>query len=434
MTLSIVLLSGYAIIFFVRSMGGPPILIIAMGFQFIQASIRALQAAIVGEPVNSFAAFGVDIEPAIIFASIALAVLAFGIWLTGRGNSTSDREIPSATTDASKMLILSITALIGGHVLAFVQFAIPPAQQLLQGLASLRHVGLFILIYLAIKQGKVQALALGIVMAELILSVMGFFGGFRLVFYVIFGAVLASYKRLNTRMVVSALFVTLSALSMAIFWSHAKVGYRIFLNQGTDAQVTLVPVSERINYLASAFMTFGSTEFQDGLERLLNRITYVDHLAVVMTRVPSVIPHAEGERMGAALMHVFVPRLIFPSKPPLENDTVATNFYTGLHDNWSDGTSISMGYLAEIYIDVGIGGALFIMFLVGLVYGFFFRSLREFSKFPPVLNQALCMMVVLPFSVFETALVKLIGSLIVTFASAFVLQRLVIPILLDRIR
>jgi hypothetical protein len=428
-----VILSFALIVLMILSIYGPPFLLIAIGFQFIQVSIRVFQSLLTGESLGKLAQFGVDLEPAILLAASGLAFMTFGIWLVARKPSIVGRSIHQKPLGNKQIILVAIVALVAGHVLDVMQWVVPAAQQLLLGLAGLKHIGLFLLVWIAIKDAGSRALAGAVVAFELLLGVMGFFGEFRLVFYVVFGAVLASGVKFNARIFVPGVIVGLCAVLMAIFWSHTKVGYRAFLNQGTDAQIVLVPMSERLDYLGNAFMTFGASEFQDGLERLVDRITYVDHLAVVLARVPAIIPHANGERSGAAVLHVLVPRLFYPSKPPLQNDTEATNFYTGLHDNWQDGTSISMGYLTELYIDFGWEGALLIMFIIGLVFGNFYKTLRDYPLGNLILNHSFCMVMVLPFAVFETALVKLFGSLIVVFISMIFLQRFGIPFLLRKL-
>ncbi len=420
------------IIIMISSIYGPPFLIIAIGYQFTQVSIRVFQSILTGESLGKLAQFGVDLEPAIFLAASGLALMTFGIWLVARKPSITGRSIHQRPLGNKQIMLLAIVALVAGHALDVIQWVVPAAQQLILGLAGLKHIGLFLLVWIAMKDAGSRPLAGAVVAVELLLGVMGFFGEFRVVFYVVFGAVLASGVKFDARIFVPGVIVGLCAVLMAIFWSHTKVGYRAFLNQGTDAQIVLVPMSERLDYLGNAFMTFGASEFQDGLERLVDRITYIDHLAVVLARVPAIIPHANGELSGAAVLHVLAPRLFYPSKPPLRNDTEATNFYTGLHDDWKDGTSISMGYLAELYIDFGWEGALLIMFMIGLVFGKFYKTLRDYPSDSLVLNQSLCLVMALPLAVFETALVKLFGSLIVVFLSMLFLQRFGIPFLLRK--
>lgn len=415
------------IAYLILSLHGPPLILIAIGFQFSQVSLRAFQSLIMGEALTSLSAFGTDIEPAIYLGASGLTMLTLGVWLGAK--RSPDHELPPAIGHR-QLFVLAMLALAAGHVFSVLQFSIPPAQQLLLGLSGLRYAGLFLIVLIAINDSGKRPAAIGIAMFELGLGFMGFFGAFRIIFYVIFGAFITSWRHLSLRSLVAPAIICFCALLTAIFWSHTKVGYRALLNQGTSSQVVLVPISERFDYLVNALYSFSSSEFQDGLGRLLDRITYVDHMAVVLTRVPNILPHTNGERTIASLLHVLVPRLLYPSKPPLKNDTEDTNLYTGLHDDWSEGTSISMGYLTELYIDFGYAGSLVAMLFIGLVFGIFYRKVRDFQSQHPWLNQSFCMMLVLPFAVFETALVKLVGSLIVTFISVFILQRWAVPFIL----
>jgi O-antigen ligase len=110
-----------------------------------------------------------------------------------------------------------------------------------------------------------------------------------------------------------------------------------------------------------------------------------------------------------------------------------TAHYTGINEAVfaDENTSISIGYLGELYIDFGIEGALLAAFLIGLAFGRCYRTIRDHSRSPSFVNYALCMMFALGFTSFGTALVKLIGGLLMTWAAALVLQRLVWPVLLS---
>ena len=75
-----------------------------------------------------------------------------------------------------------------------------------------------------------------------------------------------------------------------------------------------------------------------------------------MRNVPNDLPFQDGAHIGATVIHVLQPRLFFPDKPPLLSDTDVVEKYTGLHfgDSSSAGISVSLGYLAELYIDFGV--------------------------------------------------------------------------------
>ena len=91
------------------------------------------------------------------------------------------------------------------------------------------------------------------------------------------------------------------------------------------------------------------------VDQLLRRLTYVDFFAVVLTYVPSQMPHENGALFWDAVSRPFMPRLFFPDKEVID-DFVRSNLYTGGVAAISEGTSISLGYVAESYIDFGAVG------------------------------------------------------------------------------
>jgi hypothetical protein len=94
-------------------------------------------------------------------------------------------------------------------------------------------------------------------------------------------------------------------------------------------------------------------------------------------------------------------------------------------------TSISIGYLGELYIDFGIGGALLAVFLLGLAFGRCYRAIRDHPRTPDFVSQGLCMMVALALATFDSALIKLVGGFVMVAAAALLLQRWILPALIS---
>jgi hypothetical protein len=138
--------------------------------------------------------------------------------------------------------------------------------------------------------------------------------------------------------------------------------------------------------------------------------------------------------LGAAVLHVLTPRILFPDKPATPDDTTVTAYYTDLPTvlfAHADTTSISIGYLGELYIDFGIWGALVAVSLMGVAFGRCYCAIRDYPGTPTFVNYGLCMMIVLQFSAFETALIKMLGAVVMVLASALALQRVIWPVLVD---
>ena len=74
-----------------------------------------------------------------------------------------------------------------------------------------------------------------------------------------------------------------------------------------------------------------------------------------------------------------MPRLLFVDKDVID-DTARTNLYTGGLAGSSEGTSISLGYVAEAYIDFGTFGMFAALLAIGLLYGAIYRVLSRWHR------------------------------------------------------
>jgi hypothetical protein len=186
-------------------------------------------------------------------------------------------------------------------------------------------------------------------------------------------------------------------------------------------------MGERLSYVGQAADEFDSGKFQKGLRALVSRLSYIDMLALTLVHVPNVVPHENGARLGAAVLNIVEPRVLFPDKPETPDDSEVTAHYTGLNLALYQGTSISIGYLGELYIDFGYVGSVIGAFLIGLFAGAVYRTLRGYRGIPLFFTYGIAAMAMLLFIFFESDLVRFLGSAITVFAACLVLQRLVAP-------
>jgi hypothetical protein len=170
-----------------------------------------------------------------------------------------------------------------------------------------------------------------------------------------------------------------------------------------------------------------------GFDQLAKRWGYVDFLAATMRNVPARLPFEDGAKVGATIMHVLQPRFIFPDKPPLPSDSDVTQKYTGIHygRSSSEGTSVSLGYLAELYIDFGILGTLVAMFILGVLLSLCVRFVCSSSSLPTIVSHGLAVMLVMSVIMFDQALAKTVGAFVTTVAVIVVLRRFLFPFLLS---
>jgi hypothetical protein len=430
----VVLASGIVFIFILALLWRPgehPILLVPALLQFIEIALKPLATAITGTSLQDFAEFDANLEPAALFGLVGLAALVLGQRIGAGQEATQAKQAAIEDWPFRRILALALAAIFVGHALDMV--AVGGARQIVLALSGIKWAGLFVVAYSTLRLRRGLGWLAVIVVFELVLGMSGFFSDFRLVLFVLMGAAMAAQRKLHARGMVLLAMGAVMGLLLAVFWSEVKKDYRNFLNEGTGAQVVLQPLDERLAYLANQAAEFDAQKLANGFQLLFERLSYIDFLAATMERVPEVLPHEGGAHLGQAIWHILTPRILFPDKPEVPNDTEVTAYYTGIPvvKGASENTSISIGYLGELYIDFGVAGALLTAFLIGLVFGRCYRAIRDYPRSPVFINYGLCMMIALGFTSFGTALIKLVGGLVVLLAAALVLQRLVWPVLLS---
>jgi hypothetical protein len=165
-------------------------------------------------------------------------------------------------------------------------------------------------------------------------------------------------------------------------WMGVRAEYRSGFEDDVFAATRSVRM-ERMQALTSDWLSQseGDSVIED-VDALIDRAWAIYYPALAVSRVPDVIPHTEGEILSAALVHIFTPRILFPDKPNLPNESEYVRKYSGIWVAGEEmGTSIAFGYMAESYVDFGVP----LMFLPSLVFGalmgagyiWFLRNIRH---------------------------------------------------------
>jgi hypothetical protein len=148
-----------------------------------------------------------------------------------------------------------------------------------------------------------------------------------------------------------------------------------------------------------------------------------------MNYVPAATPYEDGRLTLGVLQHIATPRILFPDKPPLPNDTEITARYTGLRLDSSGTSSVSIGYLGELYVDFGKFGALIAVGIMGSLAGLAYRRIRDYGNGPVLLVAGLCMMIMLPLAYFGQPYPKTVGASVFSTAIAFVILQAFLPMI-----
>jgi hypothetical protein len=130
--------------------------------------------------------------------------------------------------------------------------------------------------------------------------------------------------------------------------------------------------------------------------------------------------------MWDAISRPFMPRILFSDKSAID-DSTRTNFYTGgAAGNYAD-TSISLGWIAETYIDFGEYLMMGAIFLIGYFYGRIYRWCLDGSGAKGLLGFASATSALVSVMVLESSFTKTFGGVVVSLLVVWVIVKFVVP-------
>lgn len=272
------------------------------------------------------------------------------------------------------------------------------------------------------------------VTVEFTLGFFSYFSDFKTVFFFLAFIAITFLRRVYLRHLLLAIFFLVAAFVLGVMWSGVKGEYRRFLNQGQKEQVVVVSKEEALEKLAELSAEQDAKSFGESVEIFLNRLQYTYHLAKTMEKIPADIPHQFGKNWGETLEFVFTPRILNPDKPRYEA-SVKTRKYTGLaYAGARSGTSVSLGYFADGYVDFGFLGMFIPLLIIGFIYGAtYFYFIRNSSK-NFIFNFAVVGAIFMEFHAFEMDSTYLSGRLYVSLLVFFLLSVFFFPWLYRNLR
>ncbi|AMN43747.1 hypothetical protein [Rhodoplanes sp. Z2-YC6860] len=414
--------------------GAAPIVILPVFTQFAQIATPQIYANLSGVPIEEVSLYIGNLTTATWFALGGLTSFVIGLLISRLGfqepNSALHYEAKTLSVRKTFFFCCFVTAL--STVFERLAEVSAGLTQAMLAASGIQWIGVFMLtcVCFAQRQGKIKYW-LPIVTIEIIKGFTGFFGDFRLVFFVILVGIASAAPKLKAGTLLAGAITGIALVVLSAWWSAIKIDYRDYVNQGGGEQIALVPVEDRLLYLADKLFDVNLDTMAQGFDKLARRLGYVDFLASTLRNVPARVPHENGAQISEALLHVIQPRFLFPDKPPVPSDTELTEKITGIPFGLTGReTSVSLGYLAELYIDFGLAGALLVSLLLGLGIGWGIRFVMAQRQSPVIVVYGSATMVALTVGDFGEALIKLLGGFLTSLVISLILVRFVLPPLL----
>jgi small basic protein len=390
---------------------GLPILAIALTFQWTQVTCGIWYHALSGRPVRTMELS--DYRPMVLIGLGCVVALALGLHA---GMSLVRRTRHGHSRATLDSIPIGWVGLIVAYAAAFalqgtvsqLAYQFPDFTQAILTFRFV-HLALLFLILRRLSRPKPQWHWIGLVMTiEIALGITGFFAGYR---EPIIMAIIALFEVFNPRRVqqwigLAAIVLVLATLSL--LWIGVRAEYRKEFDNESFVNSQSARF-DRMSELSNAWFS-DKHDVSVDLDMLIDRMWVVYYPALAVERVPSVLPHTDGSIMWGALQHILSPRVFFPTKAELANDSDMVRKYSGLYVAGTDqNTSIAFGYAGESYIDFGVPWMFLPVLLYGMLAGVAYQLLSVRIHHEELRSGLLAVIFWLTLYLFERSWVKTLG-------------------------
>jgi hypothetical protein len=401
-----------------------------LGYQWIAVTVGYFYSVLTGVFPSAYAPG--DVERTVWLSLAGLVALTAGIRITcGSGDAAGAEDSEGRITNLSGLFWLVIAVYAVNYLYIINTRVFPSIGVMLAWVMDFRQVLLLVLWFEILRRrthfGYLWA-SLAWVFVPLLAA---YFSDFKVPLFLLLIAYASLWRPweksawlFSARQVLGAVLLVAALLLVALLW---QAGVKYETRRAYDAETVGRDPLQRISLFVSsaqASVPLLLEDPQDVVEGLVERISYVTFFSRVLDYVPRVQPHTNGELLRMATVNAVTPRVLFPDKPELPSDSVYTRRFTGIRVP-EEGTSISIGYMAEFYVDWGITGMFVMVFLYGSYMGLAHRALRAWVRPRFLINPALITALMSVYQ-FEHQFIKTFGALnlavIVTLGMVFLVR------------
>lgn len=417
---------------------GTPTMPMAVAYLFLwqwaQVFARALQAVFDGESM-AVGLYGVDVLRAYwyMLASLVVMAIAFRLVLGRLPAPTASEYYAHERWRVIDITAVYVVAFVLATAFAGVARLAPSLSQPLDAASRIKVVALFLLCTYVFTTGRGGKFLIAAVILEILIGFTGFLSEFRGVFIFVAVAALAARIRWSGVATVASLSWLGVLLFLALFWTSVKGDYRVYVtNADETTQSMSVPLSERMGYLGDKFLAIGDTDWGEAAYMLLIRFAYVDIFGQVIGVSETSPEPVEARQWRDAISHVLQPRFLFPDKAPLSDSEVYMRLARAdPTEQIRAGTSISVGYMAENFVDFGFPGMLGGVFVLGLMLAGIIRFFMG-GSLPWMLREGIIMGFAFSMSRdgVEVSLPKVLGAMLMFLVVFSLLVKFVFPVVM----
>lgn len=387
--------------------------------QWLQVFARAFLALVDGEPMAS-SIFGPWVADAYWYMLASTVTLAFACKLVLGGIQPPTEQNWSAHLYWRPVDVFLVY--LGSNLITqFAGLTFGGALfQFFDAIARFKIMAAFLLFTSVMSVSRGWPFLFAVLGIEILSGMTGLLGDFRGVFVFLGTAALAAQIRWTARTTGYAALATFVLVFLALFWTSVKVEYRDIATGGSESQAFQSSLGDRAGYMVGRILGVGDIDWGAASKALLERLAYVEITGLVINVDLASSEQGKVRQWSDAVSHVFQPRFLFPDKAALSDTEVFIRLTKAdVLENMRGGTSISVGYMAENYVDFGFPGMLGGVFAIGLMVALVIRFFFSFDV-PWMVRQgtALAFVYSICASGLEVSMPKILGSSF-TFAVAY---------------
>ena len=361
---------------------GPPVLALALTFQWVQINIAIYFYALTGVRVPEMD--NCDYRPFVLMSLgclVALIIgLRVGIRMAWREKALDPDRAFFEVFTWRDLPFIYVGSIFFAGLLQGIAWQVPQLTQPMLSLGMIRY-GLLFLVFRKLLQRPGGVLWIPFILAiEIILGFTGFFADFREAQIM---AVLALLEKFNPRQLLHwgyALVLVIVIVVSGLVWTGIKGTFRQEFSAGLGAESQDVR-AERAAELASDWFSREVDDSASDVSAMVSRLWAVYYPSLAVSRVPADLPHEDGAIEWAAVQHILTPRMIFPDKEEMMSDSEKVRKYSGEWVAGADqGVSIAFGYVAESYVDFGVPLMFFPPLIFAVLVGMAYQALIQLIK------------------------------------------------------
>jgi hypothetical protein len=347
-----------------NSAEGPPVLALALTYQWVQVSIGIFYSTLIGEPLEAMVKSDWRTMVLIGLGCVVTLAISLSVGLVFMRNRLSAPESRPALAFSLTILYAAygVSLLVTG-VVQELAWQYPSITQAILAL-NFSHLALVFLLARRFTRPVFAWEKLAALMAlEVALGFTGYFANFREPLLMGAIALVEVFDRRDSRH--WAFFATVVVVLgvSSVIWMNVRGELRRDVDE--EIETTRLERLDKVRALSEGLFSPGG-DFRDSTTRVVERVWAIYFPALAVERVPSVLPHTDGAIIEGGLFHLVTPRFFFPDKGDLPSDSEMVRKYSGMKvASTEENTSIAFGYAAESYVDFGLPW----MFLPPLIYG-----------------------------------------------------------------